>query len=596
MGATEVISGVLAVLLLVGCTDQGARSAGAESGGGSTRADQGASGSAQSGGNGNTETDDAGSSAQSGSSGETETGDSGGWHEKGAATALGGATGGDSPEGSGGSNQTGGTTALGGAAGGGNEGDTGCQGRLEPVEHTGAIEIVGQGDGDSCSVQALEEAMAALNATEGGGTLTFDCGGPRTIELETSLHVSQPLIIDGRGEVTLSGGGRMRVIELDNYVDFVLQRLTIRDGFVAAGSENESGAGLLHPWFGTLKVIDVTFENNKSDSEGHDVGGGAIYAGGLTEAIISGSTFVGNSGSTGGGILSRSTNLRVIDSVFRENSATTWAEEGQYGNGGGLYIDRMWLDEPIDFEICGTLFENNHAKVHGSAFFSYNLEGSGATFDRCTFRHNDMADSPGGGTGTVYHEGVPLTLTRSTFSHNSTGAHAGGLFLGGGSDATVENCTFASNQTPGNAGGLWAGNGVVTVTNTTFYANDADYGPAIFKGSGGTVTLTNVIFANNTTANAYSAVACHETFADGGGNVQWPDVKNNGNADTPCAQGILFADPGLLPLGNYGGPTETLALPEGSQAIDLSSSCPERDQRGEPRAGRCDAGAFEYQP
>jgi predicted outer membrane repeat protein len=475
-------------------------------------------------------------------------------------------------------------------------GETGCAGRLEPVEPSGKVEVVGDGTAESCDAEALESAMDVLNDTQAGGTLTFDCGGERTIELGQSLYVSSPVIIDGNGEITLSGGGRVRVIELDNYVDIVLQRLTIRDGFVAAGSENESGAGLLHPWFGTLKVIDVTFENNHSESQDHDVGGGAIYAGGLTEAIISGCSFVGNSGSTGGAVLSRSTNLRVVDSVFKENSATTYGEDGQYGNGGGLYIDRMWLDDPIDFVLCGTLFENNHAQVHGSAFFSYNLEGSGARFDRSTFRGNDMRDSPGGGTGTVYHEGVPLTLVDCTFSDNETGAHAGGIFLGGGTDAHVENCTFANNATPGNAGALWAGNGTVDVINTTFYKNDADYGPAIFKGQSGEVTLTNVIFSDNTTANEYSSVACHETFGDGGGNVQWPDVKNNGNADTPCAAGILFADPGLMPLADNGGPTETLALPEGSPAIDIGSDCPERDQRGEPRAGDCDSGAYEYRP
>ncbi len=646
-------SRLLALLLFVGCSDEGSSSPRADADTGGTSSDPGSGGSAQAGSSGDTEAGESGGSNEAGgatgsggaienggttddsggTAGSPSTPESGGSNETGGTTGSGGAlenggttddsggtAGAPSTPDSGGSNETGGTTSSGGAienggtaesggsyqnggapgdggaAGDGIEGDTGCDGRLEPVEHAGTIQIVGTGNPDSCNAQALEEAMAVLNETEGQGTLTFDCGGPHTIELDTSLWVAQPLIIDGNGEVTLSGGGRVRVIELDNYVDLVLQRLTVRDGFVAAGSENESGAGLLHPWFGTLKVIDVTFENNHSESEDHDVGGGAIYAGGLTEAIISGCTFVDNSGSTGGGILSRSTNLRVIDSVFRGNSATTWAEDGQYGNGGGLYIDRMWLDAPIDFEICGTLFEDNHAKVHGSALFSYNLEGTGATFDRCTFRNNDMADSPGGGTGTVYHEGVPLTLTGSTFSGNTTGAHAGGLFLGGGSDAAVENCTFASNATPGNAGGLWAGNGAVTVTNTTFYANDADYGPAIFKGSSGTVTLTNVIFANNTTANEYSAVACHETFGDGGGNVQWPDVKNNGNADTPCSGDILFADPEPLPLGEYGGPTETLALPEGSPAIDVSDNCPERDQRGEPRAGRCDSGAFEYQP
>lgn len=467
---------------------------------------------------------------------------------------------------------------------------TTCPGRLEPVAPMGPIEVVGDGTDASCTEEALRAAVERINGAADGGTLTFACGGDHTFALTQSIRFTRNAVVDGEGRITLSGGGRVRVIELDHHLDFVLQRVTIRDGFVAAGSENESGAGLLHPWFGTLKIIDVSFADNHSASLDHDVGGGAIYAGGLTEALISGSTFLGNRGSTGGAILSRSTNLRVIDTVFVENAATTWAESGQYGNGGGLYIDRMWLDAPIDFVICGCLFERNRARVHGSAFFSYNLEGTGARFERCTFRDNVMET----GTGTVYHEGVPLTLVDSTFSGNTTGHHAGGLFLGGGTDASVVNCTFANNSTPGNAGGLWAGNGNVTVTNVTFAGNDADYGPAIFKGSSGTVRLTNVIFSGNTTANAYSAVACHETFGDGGGNLQWPEVKNNGNPDTPCAAGVTFADPRLLPLADNGGPTQTMALSAGSPAIDVADDCPERDQRGETRLGRCDSGAFEY--
>jgi len=470
-----------------------------------------------------------------------------------------------------------------------------CPGRLPPFESMGLSEVVGDGTPESCTEQTLHASVARINDTEGGGTLTFDCGGTHQIELTSSVYLSEDAIIDGNEEITLSGANQVRVIELDNYLNFVLQRISIRDGFVAAGSENESGAGLLHPWFGTLKVIDTRFENNHSESEINDVGGGAIYAGGLTEAVISGSTFVDNSGSIGGGVLSRSTNLRVIDSVFTDNTATTWAESGQYGNGGGLYIDRMWLDDPTDFVICGSVFERNHAKVHGSALFSYNLEGSGALMERCSFKDNDMADSPGGGTGSVYHEGVPLLLVNSTFSGNSTGSHAGGLFLGGGSDADIQNSTFHGNATPGNAGALWAGNGNVTVTNVTFANNDADYGPAIFKGESGTVTLKNVIMSNNTTSNEFSAVACHETFGDGGGNVQWPDTKNNGNPDTACAESVLFADPQLEPLGDNGGFTETMALPAGSHAIDVSDDCPETDQRGEPRVGRCDSGAFEHQ-
>jgi hypothetical protein len=64
----------------------------------------------------------------------------------------------------------------------------------------------------------------------------------------------------------------------------------------------------------------------------------------------------------------------------------------------------------------------------------------------------------------------------------------------------------------------------------------------------------------------------------------------------PCTDGILFADPQLAALADNGGPTETMALAAGSPAIDVGTSCPDTDQRGMPRNGPCDAGAFEYQP
>ncbi|MFO0548459.1 MAG: right-handed parallel beta-helix repeat-containing protein [Polyangiaceae bacterium] len=497
----------------------------------------------------------------------------------------------------GGDGQGGSSSSTGGDGVGGYVGptpETDCSNKVEPHDPIGMVVTVGDGTAASCTEAALTSAIGTLNATT-GGTLLFDCGGEATITLTSSAYVTSSMMIDGGDLITLSGGGAVRVIELDHYLDFVLQRITIRDGFVAAGSADESGAGLLSPWFGTLEIIDCTFEDNVSASLEHDVGGGAIYAGGLTRAVISGSTFIGNRGSTGGAVLSRSTNLSVADTVFFDNTATSFGD-GQFGNGGGLYIDRMWLDAPTDFTLCGGVFDSNHATVHGSALFVYDLEGSGATIDRTLFADNDMAGSPSGGVGSVYYEGVPLLLTGSTFSNNETGEHAGGLFLGGGTNATVVNSTFDDNRTPGNAGALWAGNGAVDITNVTFSRNSADYGPVIFKGQSGSVRLTNVVFSNNVTANEFSALACHETFDDGGGNVQFPPTKNNGNGDTPCAAGVLFADPGLAPLADNGGPTPTMAIGAGSPALDLADTCPEFDQRGMPRSGRCDAGAFELQP
>jgi hypothetical protein len=77
---------------------------------------------------------------------------------------------------------------------------------------------------------------------------------------------------------------------------------------------------------------------------------------------------------------------------------------------------------------------------------------------------------------------------------------------------------------------------------------------------------------------------------------------------TPCTvtgdlTGVQFGvDPELEPLGAWGGPTWTHALGGSSPAIDAGdpAGCTDysgaplpQDQRGAPRVGVCDLGAFE---
>ncbi len=66
--------------------------------------------------------------------------------------------------------------------------------------------------------------------------------------------------------------------------------------------------------------------------------------------------------------------------------------------------------------------------------------------------------------------------------------------------------------------------------------------------------------------------------------------------DGTCIMGVTRAFVLLGPLANNGGPTQTQALLPGNAAIGgASSACPLTDQRGLPRKGRCDLGAFETQ-
>jgi hypothetical protein len=293
--------------------------------------------------------------------------------------------------------------------------------------------------------------------------------------------------------------------------------------------------------------------------------------------------------------LNRGSTLTIVDCRFAGNAALG-VGDGQFGNGGGVYIDGMNYENPGgDFLMCGTVFEGNTGMTHGSGMFSYYYEGSAAVIRDCVFDGNRF-DNGGKGSGALYHEAAPLTLIGTTFANNTGGEHAGAIFLGQNSEASITNCTFAGNRVSGNGAGLFNGAAIAHFTNCTFTGNDADYGPAIFKGSAATVTLQNTLFAANTTANQYSATSCHEAMTDLGGNLQWPRTKASGKDDQPCVPGIAFADPLLLPLADNGGFTKTCALAAGSPAIGRGSHCPTTDQRGLPRTTPCDIGAYEQQP
>ncbi len=487
---------------------------------------------------------------------------------------------------------------------GGDPATTHCPQRLEPVAVVGQAVTVGAGSPASCDEQALRTAIAQVKAA-GGGTVLFACGGAHTITVSAPLAVAsakdQTVVVDGAGTITISGGKSTRIFDLDNHTNFVVQRLTLRDGFVAAGEAevknrpSNSGAAIRHPWFGTLKAIDVRFENNHCASRDGEIGGGAIYAGGLTEAVLSGCDFIDNSASNGGGILNRGSTLTILASRFVGNAALGKGE-GQYGNGGGVYIDGMNYENPGgDLLVCGTVFQGNVAMTHGSGMFSYFYEGSASVIRDCIFDGNRF-DNAGSGSGALYHEAAPLTLSETLFANHSGGQHAGALFLGQKSEAFISNCTFAANRVSGNGAGLFNGAAIAHLTNCTFSGNDADYGPAIFKGKDASVTLKNTLFAANTTANQYSATSCHEAMTDQGGNLQWPPNKASGKPDPPCVAGITFADPLLQPLADHGGFSMTFALGAGSPALDHASDCPPLDQRGQPRGQPCDTGAYEAGP
>jgi len=467
---------------------------------------------------------------------------------------------------------------------------TQCPEAAEPEEIAEFDQVVGDGSAESCTGAALHTAVEALRSA-GGGSLGFDCGtDAHTITLTEALSIDMPLLVDGGDTVTLSGGGAVQLFACDHHVDLAVQSITLADA-----RTEESGAAIHLPWFGTLRVINVTFENNETTTVASDVGG-AIFGGGLAEMLVSGCTFVNNRGSNGGAIVVNGTNLQIINTVFADNVAFGHggsAEDG--GLGGAVYIDGMNREDagPEPFVLCGSVFRGNRSNGHGGALFGYFYPEQEATIRQCEFDSNQVLDGATGGT--IYQEGAPLAVLDTLFSNNTAEQHAGAMFLSTDSPTTLTNVTFFNNSAPGNAGAIFNVAQDMLVTNCTFAENSADYAPAIFSETGH-VSINNTIFADNFATANYRDQSCTRTADEGDNNLQWPDVRTSGADDLPCAEGIVFADARLVPLADNGGPTRTMALSDGSPALGAGTNCPETDQRGEPReTATCDLGAYELE-
>ena len=113
--------------------------------------------------------------------------------------------------------------------------------------------------------------------------------------------------------------------------------------------------------------------------------------------------------------------------------------------------------------------------------------------------------------------------------------------------------------------------------------------------------MKNALLAFNSAFNGGNPWNIDQTCSDGyegDHNLQWPESNLDNPSEANCTPDVLVAEPLLGELGDHGGFTRTVPLLENSPGIDGGDpeTCPETDQRGTPRAGTCDIGAFEYEP
>jgi hypothetical protein len=241
-----------------------------------------------------------------------------------------------------------------------------------------------------------------VRAVARGGIIRFRCGPkPVRITLKRTAKVvntSRRVVLDGRGLVTLSGGGKRRIL-YQNTCDrrqtwttshcddqatprLVVQNLTFAQGNSTGATYDGGGGGAIFARGGQLKIVRSKFVRNRCDRTGPDLGGGAVRA--LSQyhgrpVTVVRSTFRSGVCSNGAALSSIGVSWSIYNSLFTRNRAigrgANPARPGTPGggSGGAVYADGN------DFRVllAGTRMVRNRAREGGGAVFYVSNDRTG---------------------------------------------------------------------------------------------------------------------------------------------------------------------------------------------------------------------------
>jgi uncharacterized repeat protein (TIGR01451 family)/CSLREA domain-containing protein len=277
-------------------------------------------------------------------------------------------------------------------------------------------------------------------------------------------------------------------------------------------------------------------------------------------------------------------NKAVLEGLTVTGGASNAMDGGEVpGDGGGVLAYEAKEAVLQGVNVVGNVASQNGAGVSAPP------EGANktvVTIANSTIANNRVTGGALEGLGGGIYVLGKFSMVNSTVTGNiaeSAGVvvQGGGVLLAidpaslEGSEGTIVNSTIAGNS----VGAAGVGGGL------------AVYNPTPEVGGSAALLVRNTIIAGNTGPAGPSDC----------GAVAMLTSDHNLSSDASCQ----FTDPGskqnanplLGPLANNGGETDTLALLEGSPAIEAGTNagCPPVDQRGvtRPQGTACDIGAFE---
>lgn len=375
---------------------------------------------------------------------------------------------------------------------------------------------------------------------------------------------------------------------------------------------------------GRARPVDQPGIVNAAGGDGADIG--AYEIGGPTTFVVT-NTDDGGAGSLRQAIADANSELQSDSIVFNIPTSDPGYHAPSKVYSINLTSGELAITNPvtIDGGKARITIERNGA---AASFRLFDVSASPVTISNLFLRNGAAlgfgAGVPGAG-GAVFNSGILTLLNCTFFKNTATGGAAppqlyqglpGGEGLGGAvcNDGTLvmTNCTLSDNSVQGGAGGtglsgsginarggnggnarggaLFSDQGAVTVTNCTFTENSAQGGAGgsgdAGYGSAGNGIGGGALFASGS-ATLYNNILSGNTAASD------PDSSGTIGGYANFIGGMPKLDRGL----QYdGGPTPIIALLPDSPAINggLDQYAPATDQRGYPRVGISDLGAFEF--
>ncbi len=360
----------------------------------------------------------------------------------------------------------------------------------------------------------------------------------------------------------------------DEGPDTVLEGFTITGGNANGSASSDRSGGGMYNLSSSPTVTNCTFTGNRCTWLGggmcNERGSPTVtnctftdntvwYGGGgmcnyLGSSTVTNCTFTGNTAVyEGGGLYTWGDSSRVTDCTFRSNEAigeyTGWVS----GLGGGM---GNYAGTPT---VSNCLFDGNKGRAGGGLSNSW----AGATVTHCTFTGNEataqgggilcwgefggatvvsdctLSENAAGAGGGLFSYEANLTVTNSTFSHNTADYDGGGMYNEQGTHTAI-NCLFDRNKAL-NGGGMCNYSTSPTVTDCIFRGNTAtgDRGGGGMCNGWGSPTVTGCTFSGNT--------ADVKGWWGGGGGM-----CNNDNS-SPTVTGCSFRDNTAAVEGGGGG-------------------------------------------